>query len=76
MGSLSSTLCAASIADYGAPVEGWPNSMWITDRPSDFSRWARPLTEMAWNGSMRRDMPDALAQPSGQIKEPSDLAAR
>ena len=29
--------CARAMAALGAPVEGWPNSMWMIERPSDFS---------------------------------------
>ena len=47
MASASSTLWAAAMAALGAPVDGWPNSMWMIERPSAFSLWARPLTEMA-----------------------------
>jgi hypothetical protein len=36
----------------GAPVEGWPNSMWMIDLPSAFIWWARRLMAMAWKGSI------------------------
>ena len=39
------------MAAFGAPVDGWPNSIWMIERPSAFSRWASPLMEMAWKGS-------------------------
>ena len=37
MASVSSTRWAVSIAAFGAPVEGWPNSMWMIERPSAFN---------------------------------------
>ena len=39
------------MAAFGAPVDGWPNSMWMTLRPSAFSWCARRLIAMAWKGS-------------------------
>jgi hypothetical protein len=44
------------MAAFGAGVDGWPNSMWMIERPSPFSSWARTLTPMAWNGSISAGM--------------------
>src|SRR4051794_25004211 len=44
------------MAALGAGVDGWPNSMWMIDRPWLFSSWARTLTAMAWNGSISAGM--------------------
>ena len=41
----------------GAPVEGWPNSIWMIDRPSAARRCAVRLMAMAWKGSIAAVMP-------------------
>src|SRR4051812_32039276 len=53
----------------GAPVEGWPNSMWMIEAPSPFGWWAILLMAMAWNGSILTVTPRYLHR-SGMTQTP------